>query len=96
MPHRTDTTFDRLRAWLPWAALLTAFSAGGATTHTSARISELEKGKQNRTEAVIRDSAIMVELRAIRADGTATRALAERTGKRVSAMYCSGKPAGCE
>lgn len=72
-----------------WAALLVAFSVGGAWASATTRITKLEAGKLDRTEAATRDSALVVELRYL-------RTVADQTSRRVSAMYCEGKPAGCQ
>jgi hypothetical protein len=83
---------------LTWGALVTAFSIGGAWRLQAREVERLERDKLNVStyrvdslERAHRDSTILAELRAIRADGTATR-------RRVSAIYCArlGNPAGCE
>src|SRR5688500_15041587 len=77
---------------VPWAAIVMAFGAGGGWAHASTRIARLETGlteKVDRREAELRDSAIVAELRYLRTS-------ADKTERRVRAMYCAGKPAGCE
>lgn len=73
---------------VPWAALLTAFAAGGAWAKQSGDVAELKRTKVDRTELAFRDSALTAELRAL-------TVLTQDTHDRVQQMYCVGKPVGC-
>lgn len=85
---------QRIVQLVPWAALLTAFTAGAAWAVQSQRVDNID----TRVTAIETDGtyvkrgqfdSLLMELRYIRASG-------DSTGKRVREMWCAGKqPAGC-
>lgn len=95
-PAMSPRSVQRLKAIIPWAALLVAFSAGGAWALQRRDIEELRTTKADRTElsalkaqVELRDTLILRELQHIRATG-------DRTATRVRDMWCAGKPPGCQ